>query len=68
MRLRLSPHVPGDLAEIADFIANDSPRQALRVLLFRIRQNAVRIERVVHGGRDLLPLFEGLESHDRANN
>jgi toxin ParE1/3/4 len=27
------------------------------VILFRIRQNAVRIERVVHGSRDLLPLL-----------
>jgi toxin ParE1/3/4 len=88
MRLRLSPHVPGDLEEIADFIAKDSPRHAVRVLrllrarmkeiagqpelgadarlavvgryviLFRIRQNAVRIERVVHGGRDLPALLE----------
>ena len=94
MLLRLSPHVPGDLEDIADFIAQDSPRHALRVLrllrakmkeiarqpelyrlrpeigkdarlavvgqyviLFRIRQGAVRIERVVHGGRDLPPLL-----------
>lgn len=105
MRLRLSPHVPGDLEEIAEFIANDSPRHALRILrllrarmkeiakqpalyrlrpelgsdarlaavgqyviLFRIRQNGVRIERVVHGSRDLLPLFEEPESQDRAGN
>jgi toxin ParE1/3/4 len=90
MLLRLSPRVPDDLEEIADFIAADSPRHALRVLrqlrakmmeiarqpelyrlrpelgadarlaavgqyviLFRIHRNAVRIERVVHGGRDL---------------
>jgi toxin ParE1/3/4 len=103
VRLRLSPHVPGDLEDIVDYIANDSPRHALRVLrllrarikeiakqpelyrlrpeigidarlaamgqyviLFRIRQNAVRIERVVHGGRDLLPLLEELESQDLA--
>jgi plasmid stabilization system protein ParE len=32
------------------------------VILFRIHQNAVRIERVLHGGRDLLPLM------DEANN
>lgn len=32
MRLRLSPHVPGDLEEIADYIAQDSPRQAIRLL------------------------------------
>jgi len=99
MRLRLSPLVPADLEEIADFIAQDSPRQAVRwlrllrtkikeiakrpevcrlrpelgpdarlatvgsyVILFRIHQNAVRIERVLHGGRDLLPLM------DEANN
>jgi plasmid stabilization system protein ParE len=98
MRLRLSPHVPADLEEIADYIALDSPRQALRVLrllrakmkeiakqprlyrlrpeigadarlvavgnyviLFRIRRDTVRIERVVHGGRELLPLLDELE-------
>jgi hypothetical protein len=31
------------------------------VILFRIRQNTVRIERVVHGNRDLLPILEGTE-------
>jgi plasmid stabilization system protein ParE len=99
MRLRLSPFVPGDLEEIAEYIAQDSPRHAARllrmlharmkeiakqpqlyrlrpelgadarmaavghyVILFRIRQNAVRIERVVHGSRDLLPLLEESES------
>lgn len=99
MRLRLSPLVPGDLEEIAGFIAQDSPRHAARmlrvlharmkeiakqpsiyrlrpklgaearlasvgnyVILFRIRQNAVQIERVLHGGRDLLPLLEESES------
>ena len=99
MRLRLSPCVPGDLEEIAEYIAQDSPRHAARllrmlharmkeiakqpqlyrlrpelgadarmaavghyVILFRIRQNAVRIERVVHGSRDLLPLLEESES------
>jgi plasmid stabilization system protein ParE len=95
MRLRLSPFVSADLEEIADYIAQDSPRQAVKmlrllrarmkeiakqpeiyrlrpelgaearlvtlgnyVILFRIRQNAVRIERVVHGGRDLLPILD----------
>jgi plasmid stabilization system protein ParE len=90
--------VPGDLEEIAEYIAQDSPRHAARmirllraqmkeiakqpeiyrlrpelgaearlatvgnyVILFRIRQNAVRIERVVHGRRDLLPLLEEVE-------
>lgn len=99
MRLRLSPFVPDDLEEIADYIAQDSPRHALRVLrllrakmkeiakrpelyrlrpelgvdarlatlgqyviLFRIRRSAVRIERVVHGSRDLIPLLEEPES------
>jgi toxin ParE1/3/4 len=99
MHLRLSPLVPSDLEKIADYIAVDSPRHALRVLallrtkmkkiarqpklyrprpelgpearlaavgpyviLFRIRQNSVRIERVVHGGRDLLPLLDVSES------
>jgi toxin ParE1/3/4 len=32
MRLCLSPHVPGDLEEIADYIAQDSPRHAVRLL------------------------------------
>ena len=32
MLLRLSPHVPSDLEEIADYIAQDSPRQAVRLL------------------------------------
>ena len=95
MRLRLSPFVPGDLEEIAEYIAQDSPRHATRmlralrvqmkeiakqpeiyqlrleigaearlatvgnyVILFRIRQDAVRIERVVHGGRDLFPMWQ----------
>jgi toxin ParE1/3/4 len=96
MRLRLSPRVAGDLEDVADYIARDSPRQALRVLqllrkrmeeiaqkprmyqlrpeigsdarlasignyviLFRIRENTVRIERVLHGGRNLVSkLFE----------
>ena len=99
MRLRLSPHVPDDLEEIADYIALDSPRQAIRVLrelrsrmkeiakqpelyqlrpeigaearlavmgpyviLFRIRSNAVRIERVVHGSRNLLRILEENEN------
>ncbi|MFZ0743780.1 MAG: type II toxin-antitoxin system RelE/ParE family toxin [Terracidiphilus sp.] len=95
MHLRLSPLVPGDLEQIADYIAQDSPRQAIRmlrvlhtrmkqiarqpqlyrlrpelgaearlasvghyVILFRIRHDAVRIERVVHGSRDLLSILE----------
>ncbi|MGD0629825.1 MAG: type II toxin-antitoxin system RelE/ParE family toxin [Terracidiphilus sp.] len=94
----LSPLVPRDLEEIADFIAADSPRHALRVLrllrakmkeisrhpemyrlrpelgpearlavvgnyviLFRIRPHAVRIEGVVHGGRELVQLLEPSE-------
>ena len=96
MRLRLSPLVPGDLEEIAEYIAQDSPRHALRtirllharmkeiakqpevyrlrpelgadarlaavgnyVILFRIYKGLVRIERVVHGNRDLPPLLGG---------
>lgn len=99
MRLRISPHVPPDLEEIADYIAQDSPRHALRtlrairariheiskqpelyrlrpelgvdarlasvgqyVILFRIRQNGVRVERVVHGNRDLLPMLDESEN------
>ena len=99
MLLRLSPCVPSDLEEIVDYIAQDSPRHAARVLrllrarmkeiakqpqiyrvrpeigadarlttvgktviLFRIRKNAVRIERVVHGSRDLLSILEETES------
>lgn len=99
MRLRLSPFVPTDLEEIADYIAQDSPRQAVRVLralhekmrqiakqprlyqlrpeigeearltsvghyviLFRIRKDIVRIERVVHGSRDLAPILGETEN------
>jgi toxin ParE1/3/4 len=95
MRLLLSPFVPGDLEEIAEYIAQDSPRHAMRMLrllrarmnaiarqpenyqlrqeigaearlatlgndvnLFCIRQDSVRIERVVHGSRDLLPILQ----------
>jgi toxin ParE1/3/4 len=95
MRLRLSPLVPGDLEEITDFTAKDSPRHALRVLrllrakikeiarqpavyrlrpeiapdarvaivdqyviLFRIRDRTVRIERVLHGNRNLPGLMD----------
>jgi toxin ParE1/3/4 len=98
MRLTLSSHVPTDLEEIADYIAQDSPRHAARfirllqshmqeiarqphlyqirtgiaadarlatvgsyIILFRIRGNAVRIERVVHGNRDLLALVDDTE-------
>jgi toxin ParE1/3/4 len=99
VRLRLSPFVPADLKEISDYIAQDSPRHAVRtlralrakmkeiarkpqiyrlrpelgadarlatvgnfVILFRIRQKTVRIERVVHGGRDLVLMLEEIES------
>lgn len=95
MRLRLSPCVPGDLEGIAEYIAQDSPRHAARmlrllrarmkeiarnpkiyrlrpeigaearlatvgnyVILFRIHQKTVRIERVVHGSRDLLMMLD----------
>lgn len=98
MRLRFSPFVKHDLAEIAEYISQDSPRHAanwIRVLrsrfteiakqpllfrlrpelgadarlapvghyliLFRIRQDMVRIERVVHGSRDLAPILEEIE-------
>ena|SRR5580658_6469033 len=94
MRLRLSPLVPSDLEEIAEYIAQESPRHAARILrllrakmkeiakqpeiyqlrpelgaearlatagnyviLFRIRRDVVRIERVVHGSRDLIPIL-----------
>ncbi len=32
------------------------------VILFRIRKDVVRVERVVHGGRDLPVIFEETES------
>jgi toxin ParE1/3/4 len=32
MRLRLSPSVPGDLEEIAEYIAQDNARHAARML------------------------------------
>ena len=99
MRPRLSPCVPGDLEEIAEYIAQDSPRNAAKmlrllrarmkeiakqpklhrlrpelgaearlatvgnyVILFRIRHDTVRIERVVHGSRDLLSMLGESES------
>ncbi|MGA9070837.1 MAG: type II toxin-antitoxin system RelE/ParE family toxin [Terracidiphilus sp.] len=99
MRLRLSPRIPVDLEEIANYIALDNPRQARRVLrllyarmkeiakqpqiyrlrpeiganvrlvavskyviLFRIRYEVVRIERVVYGGRDLLSIIDETEN------
>ncbi len=95
MRLRFSPHIKHDLADIAEYISRDSPRHAANwirvlrshfakiasnpalyqlrpelapdarlavvgnyVILFRIRQDTVRIERVVHGNRELQPLLE----------
>jgi plasmid stabilization system protein ParE len=98
MRLRFSPFVKYDLAEIAEYISQDSPRHAANwirvlrsrfaeiaqqpllyrlrpelgtdarlapighyVILFRVRQDTVRIERVVHGSRDLLPTLEEIE-------
>ncbi len=98
MRLRFSPFVKHDLAEIAEYISQDSPRHAVNwirvlrsrfgdianqpllyrlrpelgvdarlapvgqyVILFRIRKDTVRIERVVHGSRDLLPILEEIE-------
>jgi len=100
MRFTLSPLVPADLEELAEYIAIDSPRHAARmlrllrarireiaerpeiyrvrpelaadarlafvgqyVILFRIRHNVVRIERVVHGGRDLPPILEDAEKY-----
>ncbi len=98
MRLRFSPLVKHDLAEIAEYISQDSPRHAANwirvlrsrfgdiakqpllyrlrpelgvdarlvpvgqyVILFRVRKDTVRIERVVHGSRDLLPILEEIE-------
>ncbi|MGP8252548.1 MAG: type II toxin-antitoxin system RelE/ParE family toxin [Terracidiphilus sp.] len=98
MRLRLSKYVSGDLEEIADYIAQDSPRNAIRlirllrqrmqeiakqpqlyqlrpeighdarlailgnyVILFRILNNSVRVERVLHGSRDLFPISAEFE-------
>lgn len=95
MRLRLSALVPGDLEEIADYIARDNPREAARflrqlrarmreiakrpqlyrlrpelgedarlaiegnyVILFRICGGLVRIERVLHGSRNLFPIVD----------
>ena len=95
MRLLLSPRVAADLEEIGDYIARDSPFQAIRfirliharikeisghpevyrlrpeigedarlatmghyVIQFRIRRGTVRVERVVHGSRDLIAMLE----------
>jgi len=53
MRLRLSPLVPGDLEEIADFIAQDSPRHALRMLnavFLKPPQKAVILSEAFYSG------------------
>jgi plasmid stabilization system protein ParE len=99
MRLRISPCVPGDLEAIAEYIAQNNPRHAARMLrvlharmkkiaqqpeiyrlrpeigaearlatvgnyiiLFRIRQDTVRIERVVHDSRELVTVLGGTGS------
>lgn len=42
MRLLLSPSVPADLEEIAEYIAQDSPRHAARILrLLRARMKEI---------------------------
>jgi plasmid stabilization system protein ParE len=50
---RLRPEVGADarLATVGNY-----------VILFRIRQNTVRIERVVYGSRDLLAIVEDTEN------
>lgn len=95
MRVRFSKFVAGDLEAIGDFIAQDSPRHAVRflaeimgkirslgkaplhyqlrpeigkdarlavvgqyVILFRVDDDTVRIERVVFGGRELICLLQ----------
>lgn len=99
MQLRLSKFVPDDLEEIADYIAQDSPRNSVRfirilrrrmleiakqpqlyrlrpelgqdgrlategnyVILSRILSNTVRVERVLHGSRDLFPISTEFEN------
>jgi toxin ParE1/3/4 len=95
MRIELSRCISQDLEAIADYVAQDSPQQALKlirrirlklrqieknpqlyqlrpdigegaraavvgryVILFRVVGDAVRVERVVFGGRDLPPLIQ----------
>lgn len=66
----LSRHARADLREIAAFIAADNPARAasfvaeLRILVFRaylilhrVHDDAVRIDRVVHADRDLSALW-----------
>jgi toxin ParE1/3/4 len=99
MRLRLSNYVAVDLEQIADYIAQDSPRNAIRfirilrrrmqgiakqpqlyqlrpelgpdarlatvgnyVILFRVLKNAVRVERVLQGSRDLFSISTEFEN------
>lgn len=98
MRLRVSALAKHDLAEIAEYISQDSPRHAANwirvlrsrfteiakqpllyrlrpelgidarlalaghyVILFRIREDTIRIERVVHGSRDLVSILDPIE-------
>ena len=95
-RLIISPQAEADLEEIGDHIAQDSPRQAIRIvsalrekcalisaqpflyplseetaagfrralvtpygIWFQVLDNGdIRVERIVHGSRDLPSLFE----------
>jgi toxin ParE1/3/4 len=69
MRLRLSPHVVHDLEEIAEYIAQDSPRHALRTVqqlraafaeiakqpeLYRLRPELAPDARIAPVGRYLI--------------
>ena len=62
MRLRLSPFVPDDLEQIAHFIAQDSPRQAARMLrLFHARMKEIARRPQLYRLRpELAPITFGL--------
>jgi plasmid stabilization system protein ParE len=50
MRLRLSTRVPADLEEIVDYIAQGSPRHAVRVLrLLRLRMKEIAKQPQIYG-------------------
>ena len=60
MKCELSPQAEADLLEIGDSIARDNPQRAAIVCssallhYFTARTEAVRIERILHGSRDII--------------
>jgi toxin ParE1/3/4 len=60
-RYRLTPEAEKDLDQISDYIANDNPQAALR-LLGRIEERCQRLAEMPETGRARDELAEGLRS------